>query len=208
MKHAKKTSKAEKIRKKNRKRRKRFRILLVLFVIALAGAGITIYRDYQARLGFLEKIWISDRGADYITVAWEKPRNVSSYVVTYNGKTVSVRGRRKNVKLTGLEADTEYKISVRADSKEREGFEEISEQAMIKKTQTIDGESPRMTLPNKTVDLKQTAQTALSYVPGKGYTVTEDGKIVFTSGGYNCHCYGGRNRRICCGYEGDNCRSS
>jgi len=183
MKHAKKISKAEKIRKKNRKRRKRLRILLILFVIALAGAAVTIYRDYQARPGFLEKIWISDRGADYITVAWERPRNVYRYVVTYNGETVNVSGRRNNVKLTGLDADTNYKISVRADSKEREGFEEISEQARTKKTQTIEGEAPRMTLPNKPVDLKQTAQTALSYVPGKGYTVTEDGKIVFTSGG-------------------------
>lgn len=179
--------KPRKKRRKNSKKRKRqlkhLKALLILLVIAIAGAGITIYRDYQARPGFLEKIWISDRGADYITVAWERPRNVYRYVVTYNGETVNVSGRRNNVKLTGLDADTNYKISVRADSKEREGFEEISEQARTKKTQTIEGEAPRMTLPNKPVDLKQTAQTALSYVPGKGYTVTEDGKIVFTSGG-------------------------
>lgn len=131
--------KPRKKRRKNSKKRKRqlkhLKTLLILLLIAIAGAGITIYRDYQARPGFLEKIWISDRGADYITVAWERPRNVSRYVVSYNGKTVSVSGRKKNVKLTGLDADTNYKISVRADSKEREGFEEISEQARTKKTQ-------------------------------------------------------------------------
>ena len=183
MKHAKKPTKAEKIRKKNRKRRKRLKVLLILFVFALAGAAITVYRDYQARPGFLENIWISDRGADYITVAWERPRNVYRYVVTYNGETVNVSGRRKSVKLTGLDADTEYKISVRADSREREGFEELEEKARTKKTQTIEGDAPAMCFANKPIDLRQTAQTSLTYSPGNGYTVTEDGKIIFTSAG-------------------------
>ena len=183
MKHAKKPTKAEKIRKKNRKRRKRLKVLLILFVLALAGAAITVYRDYQARPGFLENIWISDRGADYITVAWERPRNVYRYVVTYNGETVSVSGRRKNVNLTGLDADTEYKISVRADSRKREGFEELEERARTKKIQTIEGDAPAMCFANKPIDLKQTAATTLTYAPGKGYTVTEDGRIVFSAGG-------------------------
>lgn len=179
--------KPRKKRRKNSKKRKKqlkhLKTLLILLVIAIAGAGITIYRDYQARPGFLEKIWISDRGADYITVAWERPRNVYRYVITYNGETVNVSGRRNNVKLTGLDADTNYKISVRADSRKREGFEALEEQARTKKTQTIDGDAPEMCFANRTVDLKQTAQTTLTYVPGKSYTVTEDGKIVFTSGG-------------------------
>ena len=183
MKHAKKPTKAEKIRKKNRKRRKRLKVLLILFVLALAGAAITVYRDYQARPGFLENIWISDRGADYITVAWERPRNVYRYVVKYNGESVNVSGRRKNVKLTDLDADTEYKISVRADSREREGFEELEERARTKKTQTIEGDAPAMCFANKPIDLKQTAATTLTYAPGNGYTVTEDGKIVFSAGG-------------------------
>lgn len=178
------THKKKKKRSKKRKRQlKHLKTLLILLIIAIAGAGITIYRDYQARPGFLEKIWISDRGADYITVAWERPRNVYRYIVTYNGETVNVSGRRKNVKLTGLDADTEYKISVRADSKKREGFEELEEHAKTKKIQTIDGDAPEMCFANRPVDFKQTAQTTLTYVSGKSYTVTEDGKIVFTGGG-------------------------
>lgn len=178
------TNKKKKRKSKKRKRQiKHLKTLLILLIIAIAGAGITIYRDYQARPGFLEKIWISDRGADYITVAWERPRNVYRYVVTYNGETVNVSGRRNNVKLTGLDADTNYKISVRADSRKREGFEALEDQARTKKLQTIDGDAPEMCFANRAVDLRQTAQTTLTYTPSKNYTVTEDGKIVFTSGG-------------------------
>lgn len=182
MKHDKKISKAK--RKRKRKRQlKRLRVLLILLVIAIAGAAITVYRDYKARPGFLEKIWISDRGADYITVAWEKPRNVYRYVITYNGETVKVSGRKKNAQITGLTPDTEYKITVRADSKEREGFEELEEKARTKKTQTIEGESDQIRFANRPVDLNQTAITSLSYAPGKGYRVSEDGKVIFTSAG-------------------------
>ena len=180
MKHAKKISKAKKRRKRQLKR---LRVLLILLVLAIAGAGISIYRDYQARPGFLEKIWIEDRGADFITVAWERPRNVYKYVITYNGETVEVSGRKKNARITGLAADTEYNITVRADSREREGFDELKEHARTKKTQTIEGESEQIRFANRPVDLKQTAVTDLTYAPGTGYTVTEDGKIVFTSAG-------------------------
>ena len=116
MKHAKKESPKKRIR---RKRVKQLKVLLVLLIIALAGAGITIYRDYQARPGFLEKVWIADRGADYITIAWEKPRNVYKYVITYNGKTIEVGGRNNEAKITELTEDTAYEFSVRADSRER-----------------------------------------------------------------------------------------
>lgn len=162
---------------------KRVKILTFLLVLALAGAAITIYRDYQARPGFLEKIWIADRDADAITVAWERPRNVNKFIVTYNGETIEVSGRKKEVKITGLTPDTVYRISVRADSKERKGFEELEEQARTKKSQTIEGESEQIRFANMPVDLKQTAVTELTYAQGKGYNVTEDGKIIFTEGG-------------------------
>ena len=169
--------------KKRKKQLKRLRVLLVLLIIAWAGAGVTIYRDYHARPGFLEKIWISDRSDDYITVAWERPRNVYKFVVKYNGKTINVSGRKKKVKITGLKADTYYRISVRADSREREGFEELREQARTKKSQTIEGEAEQIRFANRPVDLKQTAVTDIIYTPGKGYNVTEDGKVVFTEAG-------------------------
>ena len=183
MKHAKKTTKGKKVSNKRLRRKKQLKVLFVLFVIALVGAAITVYRDYKARPGFLEKIWISDRSADYITVAWVRPRNVDKFVVTYNGKTIEVSGRKKNVKLTGLTADTEYRISVRADSKKREGFEALEEKARTKKIQTIEGEAEQIRFANRPVDLEQTAATTLTYAPGSGYSVTDDGKIVFTSTG-------------------------
>lgn len=180
MKHAKKD---EKRLRKRKRLVKRVKILTFLLVLALAGAAITIYRDYQARPGFLEKIWIADRDADAITVAWERPRNVHKFIVTYNGETVEVSGRKKEIKITGLTPDTDYRISVRADSKEREGFEELEEQARTKKSQTIEGESEQIRFANRPVDLKQTAVTEITYAPGNGYSVTEDGKVVFTEAG-------------------------
>ena len=201
MKHAKKN---EKLLRKRKRRVKRVKILTFLLVLALVGAAITIYRDYNARPGFLENIWISDRSDDYITVAWERPRNVYKFIVTYNGETVEVSGRKKNVTITGLTPDTDYKITVRADSREREGFEELEEQARTKKSQTIEGEAEQIRFANRPVDLKQTAITDLTYAPGKGYTVTDDGKIVFTEEGNitvtanasETEEYGGASREI------------
>ncbi len=168
---------------KRERQLKRLKVLLILLVIAIIGAGITIYRDFQARPGFLEKIWIADRGADSITIAWERPRNVHKFVITYNGKRLEVSGKRKGVKITGLTEDTEYKFTVRADSKQREGFEALEEKARTKKTQIIKGETKQTRFANRPVDLKQTAETELTYAPGNGYQVTEEGKIIFTKGG-------------------------
>ena len=62
----------------NRNRRKKqLKVLSVLLLIVLAVLAFTVYRDYKARPGFLEKIWIEERGADYITVAGERARNVN-----------------------------------------------------------------------------------------------------------------------------------
>ena len=180
MKHAKKISQAK---KKRIKQKKRLKVLLILLVFAMAGAAITVYRDYHARPGFLEKIWISDRGADYITVAWERPRNVYKYVVTYNGETIKVSGRKKNVKITGLAEDTDYKITVRADSREREGFEALAAEAATKKFSHITGESSFTKAAYRPVDLKQTAETSITYVQGNGYKVNDDGRIIFTQPG-------------------------
>ncbi len=170
--------------KQTRKRRKRqLKVLSVLLVLALAGTALTIYRDYNARPGFLEKVWISERGADFITVAWEKVRNVNKYVVMYDGKTVEASGQKSKVKITGLNEDTYYEFSVRADSKERKGFETLTAKAKTKKTQHIVGETEQMKFLNTPVDLKQTAETPVSYLPGNGYTVTDDGLVVFTKPG-------------------------
>lgn len=180
MKHAKKESPKKRIR---RKRVKQLKVLLVLLIIALAGAGITIYRDYQARPGFLEKVWIADRGADYITIAWEKPRNVYKYVITYNGKTIEVGGRNNEAKITELTEDTAYEFSVRADSREREGFEALTASARTKKTQQIEGDTYFMKFANRPVDLKQSAQTALSYSTANGSMEPMGDKVTFTTPG-------------------------
>ena len=170
--------------KNTRKRRKtQLKILIVLLLVALAGAAATIYMDYQARPGFLEKVWISDRGADYLTVAWGKVRNVDKYVVMYNGKTVQVNGRKSNITITGLDEDTYYEFSVRADSKEREGFETLTASAKTKKNPHITGENEFIKFANRPVDLKQKAEVPVTYAAGDGYKVTEDNKIIFTKSG-------------------------
>ena len=62
--------------RKRERRKKQLKILLILFGIALVAAILTIIHDYKVRPGMLEKVWIAQRGADYVIVAWERPRNV------------------------------------------------------------------------------------------------------------------------------------
>lgn len=176
---------AEKIKRMSKRGKllRTVKILTCLLLITMAVAGITIYRDYKERPGILRKMWISERGADYITVEWERPRNVHKYVITYNDEVIEVSGRKKSVRITGLTENTNYKISVRADSKEREGFEALEEQTKTRKSQTIEGETEQIRFANRPVDLEQTAATEVTYTPGKGYSVTEDGKVIFTSAG-------------------------
>ena len=159
------------------------KVMSVILLIVLVIAGITIYRDYKARPGFLEKVWISERGADYIKVSWERARNVDKYVIMYDGKTVKINGQKKGAKIEGLNEDTEYEFSVRADSRKREGFDTLTAKARTKKWQHIKGKKSQMRFANRPVDLKQTAETQVTYLPGDGYTVSEDGTVVFTRPG-------------------------
>lgn len=176
MKHAKKTD-------KRKKQKKVINVLLLLLFVALFALGATLYRDYQARPGFLEKIWIADRGADYINVAWERPRNVYRYVIKYNDKTISVSGMRSEMRLTGLAEDTEYSISVRADSKKREGFDTLTETTRTKKIQNIAGEESQMKFANTLVDLKLNAETDLTILSeNKNMKIMGD-KVMFTKPG-------------------------
>lgn len=179
MKHAAK----EQTLKKKQRQIKRLKVLIVLFFIVLAVTAITIYRDYQARPGILENVWITERGADYITISWEKVRNVNRYVVMYDGKTSEVSGRRDKVTIRDLEENRPYEFSVRADSRERKGFEPVTVSARTKKSTHIEGEDVQTKFANRQVDLKQTAETEVTYEPGYGYTVTPEGKIVFTRTG-------------------------
>lgn len=166
-----------------KRQRKRFRILTITFLVVLAAAIITVVVDYNARPGFLEKIWISDRGADYISVSWDRVRNVDKYIVTYGDKTVEVSGRKKGVTIKDLDEDTYYEISVRADSKKREGFDTLTANTRTKKKTHITGNTKQTRFANMPVDLNQTAETPVYYVPKKGYTVNEDGKVVFKQSG-------------------------
>ena len=169
--------------RKRERRKKQLKILLILFGIALVEAILTIIHDYKVRPGMLEKVWIAQRGADYVIVAWERPRNVYKYVVTYNGKIKNVGGQKDCVRITGLDEDTEYDFSVRADSKTRKGFESLTASARTKKTQQIQGKSKQMKFMSRIADLNLTAETPVKYKPGNGYIVTEDGKIRFTRSG-------------------------
>lgn len=176
MKHAKKSN-------VRTKQKKILKILLVLLIITSAILAVTIYRDYQSRPGFLEKIWISDRGADYITVAWERPRNVYKYVITYNEKTISVSGMRKEMRLVNLNEDTEYKISVRADSRKRQGFHALEKTARTKKTQSIAGVESQMKFVNTLVDLKLDAETDIRILSGNENMKKMGDKVMFTKPG-------------------------
>lgn len=165
------------------KQKKILKALLILLAITLVVAAETIYRDFQARPGFLEKIWIDERGSDYITVAWEKPRNVYRYVVTYNDKVRHVAGVHSKVKLTELEENTDYIISVRADSRSRQGFETLTESARTKNNQKIKGLKEQVKFANYPVDLKQTAETDISYSSDNKHMVVTEGLVKFTRPG-------------------------
>lgn len=178
MKHIKKESKKE-------KQIKVIKVMLMMLAVLFVLAAGTLYEDYMSRPGFLEKIWIADRGSDFITVAWEKPRNVYRYIVTYNGKTMSVSGLKGEVKLTGLKENTTYRISVRADSKKRKGFDTLTETASTKKTQLIEGEENLMKFVNTITDLKQTAETPLTFTTPDGSMKEVGDKVMFTKSGKN-----------------------
>ncbi|MBR0343428.1 MAG: fibronectin type III domain-containing protein [Oscillospiraceae bacterium] len=179
MKHA---AKEQQPTKKERQL-KRLKILVVLFLFVLICTAAALYREYRIRPGFLKKVWISERGADYLTVSWEKVRNVSRYVVMCDGKTFEVSGQMDSATVDGLKENTGYEISVRADSEERKGFEEVTASAKTKKATHITGEDVQTRFANRPIDLKQTAETKVTYEPGDGYTVTPDGKVVFTAPG-------------------------
>ena len=174
---------ARKGKSKKEKRLHQLKILLIIFVVVLAAAVITVYRDYQARPGFLEEVWIAERGADHITVEWKKVRNVNKYVVTYDGKTIEVPGKNKGVIVKGLRENTDYEFSVRADSKKRQGFEAITVKGRTKKATHIQAEADQVKFANWPSDLHLSAETAVTILPGDGYTVNDDGKIIFTKSG-------------------------
>ena len=171
------------MKSKRNRRKKQLKILSVLLIFAITGTVITIYRDYEARPGFLEKVWISDRGGDYLTVAWERPRNVSRFVIDCNGKIMTISGRKKEAKVTGLKEDTLYTISVRADSKERKGFEVLSAQAKTKKFSRIKGETTQVKFANRLSDLHMTAETPISFSSSNGSLTPQDEKVIFTRSG-------------------------
>ena len=171
------------MKSKRKRRKKQLKVLLVLLILAIAGTAITIYRDYEARPGFLEKVWISDRGGDYLTVAWERPRNVSRFIVTCNGKTMKVSGRKKEVKVTDLKEDTFYTISVRADSKEREGFEALTAQSKTKKFARIKGETEQLKMANWPSDLHMSADTPIEFTTSNGSITPQGDKVIFNRSG-------------------------
>lgn len=168
---------------KRKRRKKQLKVLLILLILAIAGTAVTIYRDYEARPGFLEKVWISERGGDYLTVAWERPRNVSKFVVTCNGKTIEVNGRKKEAKVKDLKEDTFYTISVRADSKEREGFESLKAQSKTKKFAWISGKTKFTKFANRPIDLHQTAKTPITFTAADGSITRQYDKVVFNKSG-------------------------
>ena len=166
------------------KQQKRQLLLLMILLEIVVMVGVaSAYLEYRARPAALEKIWIADRGGDYITVAWKRVKNVDKYVVTYNGETISVSGRQKQVKIDGLTPDTDYQISVRADSEEREGFEILEEMARTKKLPVIEGPAVLMKFKGRPVDLKQTAEVPVTYT-SQDKSVSIDGdKITFSGSG-------------------------
>lgn len=162
---------------------KRLKILTVLLVIALVTAAAVIYRDYRARPGILSEVWISERGADYLEVSWKQVRNVNRYVVMCDGKTKEVNGQMSSATIDGLRENTLYEISVRADSEKRKGFKEVKASANTKKATHITGEDMQMKFANRPADLKLSAETDITYEPGDGYTVTPEGKLLFSEPG-------------------------
>ena len=151
--------------------------LFLLFLILASAVG---YIEYRIRPGRLEKIWVSERGSDHLTVSWKKARNVNRYVVMCGNKIVVANGRKDSAAIDGLKENTDYEISVRADSEKREGRKVLTVSAKTKKATHITGEDIQTKLSNRPVDLMQTAETPVTYKPGDGYTVTPENKVVFS----------------------------
>lgn len=158
----------------------RLKLGIGLFLLVLVIASAVGYIEYRIRPGRLEKIWVSERGSDHLTVSWKKARNVNRYVVMCGNKIVVANGRKDSAAIDGLKENTDYEISVRADSEKREGRKVLTVSAKTKKATHITGEDIQTKLSNRPVDLKQTAETPVTYKPGDGYTVTPENKIVFS----------------------------
>lgn len=168
---------------KNKEKRRRLLPIVILLFIVIAIGAAAAYIEYNARPGELEEIWIADRGADYITVGWKQVKNADTYVVTYNGETVTARGSKKEIRIDGLTADTEYEIYIRADSKDRKGFEILEERVKTKALPSIEGAVSFMKFKNRPVDLKQTAETPVTYSSPNGSISSEGEKVIFNNAG-------------------------
>ena len=137
-----------------------FSAAAVIVMLAVTVAGIVMYNHYHEYPGKVQRdtVTIADRGANYITIQWEKPHNVEFYKIFYreydaeagdkeikdsiNGKEPDDTWREASttegeITIRGLKENTKYSFVVRGDTLGHEGHPTQFRNFRTKKTQEI-----------------------------------------------------------------------
>ena len=143
---------------RKRRRKKLFILEIALFVLTAFTLGVVIYKDYHERPGIMERdsLTASARGTSSITLEWAEVRNTDTYTLEYREKgsgddweSVTVESGLADdaeadetatltKKIKGLKEGTKYSFVIRADNKDRKGFETKPKTFSTRKSQEIE----------------------------------------------------------------------
>jgi len=151
----------------------------MILAVMIVTAAFTLYSDFQSRPGFIQKVWAEDRGTDTVSLSWTEARNAESYTITYRDrnekKVLTVKDNCAEI--DGLSEGEAYRFTIRADSEERKGHEDINISTSTRKPQKIKGEEHQMKLCDHETDLGLTSKTPIT-IEGEG--VDKGETVAFT----------------------------
>lgn len=166
-----------------RRQRRRLIVILGIFFFACFVMGVVIYDHYRTYPAIMERdsIYATDRGSDYIALAWNKVRNAAKYKVyvkEHFQKEAELKTREiqiddswmeydsdtESIKVEGLEEGSSYSFVIRPDSEVAEGLYTTVRNFRTKKSQSIEltQKVTKLTC-SKPFKLAATAETELVY---------------------------------------------
>lgn len=115
----------------------------------------SLVKEYRTMPGILtaDAVEIKDRASSSIELSWPETRNTESYTVSYKEKGTDdwqeIKVTDDKTVISGLKENTEYDITVTANSEEREGTHKAELSASTKKNQEIKGKTKQQKLAGK-----------------------------------------------------------
>lgn len=185
-------SKTKKGKRYNRK--KLLKIELAVLVILLACLGFSVHRFLSIRPGWVDASTIKavERKATVIEIEWEEARNAESYEVGFEelGKSdednaveepIIIKTEELKARATGLKEGTEYKVTIKAYTKDGvEGISSKSKAFYTKKRQKLIGRTSFIKLTSsKNFNIAKGAKTETTCKSSntKVATVTNKGEV-------------------------------